>query len=697
MARRRQIGDLWSVPDDCLSLVGVAGVWLPVGETVFKKTLECTESPEQLIQRGSFHMKDKSAFSKEQPDSDLKDKSEPARSTSDSRPWRMNPTPAMEMNERGVNTTGLVQPPSGMSGPVLLGGFGSTTSSLEVGGRMSWPSSNPLDLNQTLPWGGVGLGVGAGGVGAAAMSAGVDNFTQESVTRDGLLMKDKNWPALLILVIIALTIGGNILVILAVSLEKKLQNATNFFLRSLAVADMLVGILVMPISLINILYDYAWPLPSALCPIWIYLDVLFSTASIMHLCAISLDRYVAIRNPIEHSRFNSRTKAMMKIAAVWTISIGVSMPIPVIGLHNEDKVFVNGSCVLNEERFMLIGSFVAFFIPLVIMVVSYCLTIQVLQRQATVFLYEAKASSQKPLHTPAMTHTLQPPSSTFHLPQINTTAPPESPESPESPDVKPPPTPSRRNTLSCLKGAETSILLSVSKSDSISIIPSSEAASTLSSPAAGPGRSDTSGCHGRRGMMQAIKNERRASKVLGIVFFLFLIMWCPFFITNVTSVLCGGSCNESLLHDLLNVFVWVGYISSGVNPLVYTLFNKTYRRAFSSYIRCQYKVGAAAGQSCKTLLVPPPCPSHAVTPLLTGGHGKAGGVDRNSNCRNGSRGGNGRLAVDPEDTTDDEKTEIGIVSHSFSESFTAGGLSEAETELSLISYRPASTELTSSV
>ena len=57
--------------------------------------------------------------------------------------------------------------------------------------------------------------------------------------------------------------------------------------------------------------------------------------------------------------------------------VGVSMPIPVIGLHNEDKVFVNGSCVLNEERFVLIGSFVAFFIPLVIMVVTYCLTIQV--------------------------------------------------------------------------------------------------------------------------------------------------------------------------------------------------------------------------------------------------------------------------------------------------------------------------------
>lgn len=191
-------------------------------------------------------------------------------------------------------------------------------------------------------------------------------------------------------------------------------------------------------------------------------------------------------------------------------------------------------------------------------------------------------------------------------------------------------------------------------------------------------------------------------QVLGIVFFLFLIMWCPFFITNVTFVLCRGSCNESLLNDLLNVFVWVGYISSGVNPLVYTLFNKTYRRAFSSYIRCQYKVGAnAAGQSCKTLLVPPPCPSHAVTPLLMGSHGKDG-MDRNSNCRNGGRGDNGRLTVDPEDMTDDE-TQIGIVSQSLSECHNIGMLSETEPEteveqeLSLISYSPASREHTSSV
>lgn len=63
-----------------------------------------------------------------------------------------------------------------------------------------------------------------------------------------------HWAALLILLVIIPTIGGNILVILAVSLEKKLQYATNYFLTSLAVADLLVGLFVMPIALLIILF-----------------------------------------------------------------------------------------------------------------------------------------------------------------------------------------------------------------------------------------------------------------------------------------------------------------------------------------------------------------------------------------------------------------------------------------------------------
>lgn len=127
----------------------------------------------------------------------------------------------------------------GAPGGPVLGGFGSTTATLDIGGWMISPGNTTISLNQSLS--------------SIDLGANISASSASTQAEDKDVIK-KNWPALLILVIILLTIGGNILVILAVSLEKKLQNATNFFLRSLAVADMLVGILVMPISLINILY-----------------------------------------------------------------------------------------------------------------------------------------------------------------------------------------------------------------------------------------------------------------------------------------------------------------------------------------------------------------------------------------------------------------------------------------------------------
>lgn len=128
--------------------------------------------------------------------------------------------------------------------------------------------------------------------------------------------------------------------------------------------------------------------------------------------------------------------------------------------------------------------------------ITSCLPPQVLQRQETVFLYERKTSSQQPLEPQATPSNHQSPPPNFLVLPINIEAPP----------------PSRQGSLSCLKGAEPDRqtgLLSSSPSESISMIPSSGVASQLSSPA---GR-DARDSHGRRGMMQAIKNERRASKV----------------------------------------------------------------------------------------------------------------------------------------------------------------------------------------
>ncbi|XP_030637725.1 5-hydroxytryptamine receptor 2A [Chanos chanos] len=339
----------------------------------------------------------------------------------------------------------------------------------------------------------------------------------------------KNWMALLILLAIVVTVTGNVLVILAVTLERKLQNATNYFLMSLAITDMLLGLLVMPVAMVTILYGYTWPLPRALCPIWIYLDVLFSTASIMHLCAISLDRYIAIRNPIRHSCSNSRTKAKAKIFAAWTISAVISMPVPALGLSDYANVFDGDSCQLNDSNFILIGSFVAFFIPLSIMIVTYFLTISALQSEATTCLDQL-------VPRPKWTSALGFPS---------------------------------RGSLSSERLFSRRSLCRDSEG-SVAV-------------------TGLGGSFGRR-TMQSITNEQKASKVLGIVFFLFVIMWCPFFVTNVLMAVCdSNTCKPTLLVHLLNVFVWVGYLSSAVNPLVYTLFNKTYRAAFSRYVRCRFR------------------------------------------------------------------------------------------------------------
>ncbi|KAJ8403183.1 hypothetical protein AAFF_G00354000 [Aldrovandia affinis] len=286
--------------------------------------------------------------------------------------------------------------------------------------------------------------------------------------------------------------------------------------------------------------DSGWPLPAFLCPIWLFLDVLFSTASIMHLCAISLDRYIAIKRPIQHSQYKSRAKALAKITLVWLISIGIATPIPVIGLRNfhfpNNITFINNTCMLKPDsfrEFIKFGSLLAFFIPLTIMMVIYLLTIRVLRRKA--HLLRSKVSHR--LSRPVVTTVLQ-----TGLPAGS---------SPEKASVLDGP---RRDPA-----------------------PASEGDMPVR-------RMSTMG----KKSMQNISNEQRASKVLGIVFLLFVVMWCPFFITNVASALCDSDCDSETVSRLMEIFVWVGYVSSGINPLVYTLFNKTFREAFTRYMTCNY-------------------------------------------------------------------------------------------------------------
>lgn len=138
---------------------------------------------------------------------------------------------------------------------------------------------------------------------------------------------------LILLLIIVGTVIGNVLVCVAVCMVKKLRRPYNYLLVSLAFSDLCVAILVMPVALLNELLG-GWAFGPLICDIWVSFDVLSCTASILNLCMISVDRYLAITKPLEYGVKRTPKRMFAYIAVVWIGAAFVSVP-PVLILGNE--------------------------------------------------------------------------------------------------------------------------------------------------------------------------------------------------------------------------------------------------------------------------------------------------------------------------------------------------------------------------
>ncbi|XP_046590067.1 5-hydroxytryptamine receptor 2A isoform X2 [Neodiprion lecontei] len=189
-----------------------------------------------------------------------------------------------------------------------------------------------------------------------------------------------NWWAMLALVLVLGTAAGNILVCLAITWERRLQNVTNYFLMSLAITDLMVAVLVMPLGILTLVRGY-FPLPAVYCLAWMCLDVLFCTASIMHLCTISVDRYLSLRYPMKFGRNKTRRRVTLKIIFVWLLSIAMSLPLSLMYSKDDKSVLVNGACQIPDPLYKLIGSIISFYIPLGVMLLTYALTVRLLAEQ----------------------------------------------------------------------------------------------------------------------------------------------------------------------------------------------------------------------------------------------------------------------------------------------------------------------------
>ena len=101
---------------------------------------------------------------------------------------------------------------------------------------------------------------------------------------------------LVMLVIILVSVLGNVLVVLSVLLVRALRKPANILLVALAVTDLLVSIIVMPGAVLHHLI----PPTSHACIVWVFTDVFLCTSSILSLTAICIDRYLAISRPLRY-------------------------------------------------------------------------------------------------------------------------------------------------------------------------------------------------------------------------------------------------------------------------------------------------------------------------------------------------------------------------------------------------------------
>ncbi|XP_037793621.1 LOW QUALITY PROTEIN: dopamine receptor 2-like [Penaeus monodon] len=402
------------------------------------------------------------------------------------------------------------------------------------------------------------------------------NDTDCAVAGDGpLVVTPENLSLCLLLLFFAVsTIFGNGLVIVAVARERYLHTVTNYFIMSLAVADCLVGALVMPFSALYDSFDY-WPFGPDFCDVWRSFDVLASTASILNLCVISLDRYWAITDPFSYpSRMSSR-RACMLIALVWVCSALISFP-AIAWWRAVSDPHPPGACPFTEDlSYLVFSSTISFYGPLFVMVFTYFRIYRAATEQTRSLKLGQKLVSA--MGDGEMELTLR-----IHRGGGGSSG-----------------GGGGGGTSSNGNGVHRAHY-PAGKSCSYT----QENGGLGDSHALGSPLDDGESCplgsmhegaspdSSTKVVARNLKNfsisrklckfakEKKAAKTLGIVMGVFIVCWLPFFVTNLLSGLCGERCiREPALVD--GVVTWLGWINSAMNPVIYACWAKDFRRAFT--------------------------------------------------------------------------------------------------------------------
>lgn len=373
--------------------------------------------------------------------------------------------------------------------------------------------------------------------------------------------------SIILLIVILGTVVGNVLVCIAVCMVRKLRRPCNYLLVSLALSDLCVALLVMPMALLYEVLE-RWSFGTLLCDIWVSFDVLCCTASILNLCAISVDRYLAITKPLEYGVKRTPRRMMLCVGIVWLAAACISLPpLLILGNEHEDEDGQPICTVCQNFAYQIYATLGSFYIPLSVMLFVYY---QIFRAARRIVLEEKRAQT--------------------HLQQaLNGTGSPQTATAPAL----------GHTDLGSGNGAGHGHRHSSVGNTSLTY----STCGGLSTSGGGGGggigiphgghHGSGGGVSGSTGLLGSphhkklrfqLAKEKKASTTLGIIMSAFTICWLPFFILALIRPF-------ETMHvppSLSSLFLWLGYANSLLNPIIYATLNRDFRKPFQEilFFRC---------------------------------------------------------------------------------------------------------------
>ncbi|XP_041099823.1 trace amine-associated receptor 1-like [Polyodon spathula] len=187
---------------------------------------------------------------------------------------------------------------------------------------------------------------------------------------------------------ITVTICGNLLVIISIAHFKQLHTPTHFLLLSLAAADFLLGLFVLPPSTIRSV-ENCWYFGDLFCKVHVSTDFTLCIASLWHMFFISIDRYYAVCHPLRYRNKITVFVTVNMIFISWTLAAVIGFGLIFLELNKQgmedsyDNTDCIGGCFLAlSAASVIITSLLCFYIPGFLMICIYLKIFLVARRQA---------------------------------------------------------------------------------------------------------------------------------------------------------------------------------------------------------------------------------------------------------------------------------------------------------------------------